>query len=285
MNVTNFSNLFHQNSIFQQNKPLGQKLVQSTINDTLNRLSENLLNTQVQNTDLKRRFDTLELSDAALEQKSSLSDVPEGLLHYYLHMCKFGASISQVQEYALMEYRDQLSAFDQTIQEYQDMLSGKTALPEQMKQEDVALLLEATKVAREQFLQQGAEKLNQFSKEGPTPKGFLGSAYSMITGETANAQDNPRWQIDPSAQDIYGEIDRALASAHKVTSTFQDGASGILAELKRRGCVQAGEEFSLDDQETADSGAATRASLFQDIYDGIWETFKQSISNKTEMQR
>ena len=285
MNVTNFANLFHQNSIFQQNKPLGQKLVQSTINDTLNRLSENLLNTQVQNTDLKRRFDTLELSDAALEQKSSLSDVPEGLLHYYLHMCKFGASISQGQEYALMEYRDQLSAFDQTIQEYQDMLSGKTALPEQMKQEDVALLLEATKVAREQFLQQGAEKLNQFSKEGPTPKGFLGSAYSMITGETANAQDNPRWQIDPSAQDIYGEIDRALASAHKVTSTFQDGASGILAELKRRGCVQAGEEFSLDDQETADSGAATRASLFQDIYDGIWETFKQSISNKTEMQR
>lgn len=285
MNVTNFANLFHQNSIFQQNKPLGQKLVQSTINDTLNRLSENLLNTQVQNTDLKRRFDTLELSDAALEQKSSLSDVPEGLLHYYLHMCKFGASISQVQEYALMEYRDQLSAFDQTIQEYQDMLSGKTALPEQMKQEDVALLLEATKVAREQFLQQGAEKLNQFSKEGPTPKGFLGSAYSMITGETANAQDNPRWQIDPSAQDIYGEIDRALASAHKVTSTFQDGASGILAELKRRGCVQAGEEFSLDNQETADSGAATRASLFQDIYDGIWETFKQSISNKTEMQR
>lgn len=184
-----------------------------------------------------------------------------------------------------MEYRDQLSAFDQTIQEYQDMLSGKTALPEQMKQEDVALLLETTKVAREQFLQQGAEKLNQFSKEGPTPKGFLGSAYSMITGETANAQDNPRWQIDPSAQDIYGEIDRALASAHKVTSTFQDGASGILAELKRRGCVQAGEEFSLDDQETADSGAATRASLFRDIYDGIWETFKQSISNKTEMQR
>lgn len=285
MNVTNFANLFHQNSIFQQNKPLGQKLVQPPINDTLNRLSENLLNTQVQNTDLKRRFDTLELSDAALEQKSSLSDVPEGLLHYYLHMCKFGASIGQGQEYALMEYRDQLSAFDQTIQEYQDMLSGKTALPEQMKQEDVALLLEATKVAREQFLQQGAEKLNQFSKEGPTPKGFLGSAYSMITGETANAQDNPRWQIDPSAQDIYGEIDRALASAHKVTSTFQDGASGILAELKRRGCVQAGEEFSLDDQETADSGAATRASLFQDIYDGIWETFKQSISNKTEMQR
>ena len=41
MNVTNLANLFHQNSIFQQNKPLGQKLVQPLINETLHRLSEN----------------------------------------------------------------------------------------------------------------------------------------------------------------------------------------------------------------------------------------------------
>ena len=181
-----------------------------------------------------------------------------------------------------MEYRDQLSAFDQTIQEYQDMLDGKTVLPEQMKQEDVALLLEITKAAREQFLQQGAEKLNQFSKEAPTPKGLLRNGYSMIVGETGNAQEEPRWQIDLSAEDIYGEIDRALVSAHKVTATFQDGALSILAELKRRGCVQAGEEVSFGDQETTDSGAAVRTSLFQSIYDGIWDTFKQSIDNKAE---
>ena len=285
MNVTNFANLFHQNSIFQQNKMLGQKLVQPQINDTLTRLSKNLLNAQGQDADLKRRFDTLELSDAAFEKKSSLSDVPEGLLHFYLHMCKFGASISQGQESALIEYRDQLSAFDQAIQEYQDMLDGKTALPEQMQQEDVALLLETTKAAREQFLREGAEKLNQFSKEGPTPKSFLGNGYSVIVSENGSTQEEPRWQIDASAGDIYDQIDRALASAHKVTSTFQDGASSILAELKRRGCVQAGEDFSFDDQEPTDSGAAVRASLFQDIYDGIWETFKQSISNKAEMQR
>ena len=152
MNVTNFANLFHQNSIFQLNKPLGQKLVQPHINDTLNRLSENLLNTQGENTDLKRRFDTLELSDAAFEKKSSLSDVPEGILHYLLNLCKVGTTICQSQETSLMEYRDQLSAFDQTIQEYQDMMDGKTALPEQMNKEDVALLLESTKAARGQFL-------------------------------------------------------------------------------------------------------------------------------------
>lgn len=282
MNVTNFANLFHPNSMFQQDRPLGQKIVQPQINNTLTQLSENLLNAQGQNTDLKQRFDILELSDAAFEKKSALSDVPEGLLHYYLNICKFGASISQGQETALMEYRDQLSAFDQTIQECQDMLDGKTALPEQMKQEDVALLLETTKAAREQFLREGAEKLNQFSKEGPTPKSFLGNGYSLIVGENGSTQEESRWQIDASADDIYGQIDRALASAHKVTSTFQDGASDILAELKRRGCVQAGEDCSFDDQESPDSRSTVRASLFQDINEEIWSTFRRSIANNGE---
>lgn len=46
MNVSNLANLFHQNNIFQQSKPLGQKLVQLPVNDTLQRLSENLLTAQ-----------------------------------------------------------------------------------------------------------------------------------------------------------------------------------------------------------------------------------------------
>lgn len=284
MNVANFANLFHQNSIFQQNRPLGQQLIQPRINDTLNRLSENLLTAQEQAKDMKARFDTLELSAEAIESQknSALADVPEGLLRFYLNQCKVGATISQSQETSLMEYRDQLSAFDQAIQEYQDMLDGKTALPEQMKQEDVAFLLETTKAAREQFLQQGAEKLNQFSREAPTPKGLLGNGYSMIVGETGNAVEEPRRQIDASAGDIYSQIDRAIASAHKTTTTFQDGASSILAELKRRGCVQAGDDFSLCNQEATDSGAAVRASLFQSIYDRIWDTFRQSIGSEAE---
>lgn len=283
MNVTNFANLFPHNSIFQQNKPLGQKLIQPRINDTLNRLSENLLTAQERAKDMKARFDTLELSaEAAESQKNSaLADVPEELLRFCLNQCKVGAAISRNQEISLTGYRDQLSAFDQTIQEYQDMLDGKTALPEQMTQEDAALLLEATKSAREQFLQQGAEKLNQFSREAPTPKSLLGNTYSMIAGKNGSGQEEPRWQIDASASDIYGQIDRALASARKVTVAFQDGASSILAELKRRGCVQAGDVFSPDGQETA-SGSDMRASLFQSIYDGIWDAFKQSIDNKTE---
>ena len=284
MNVTNFANLFHQNSIFQQNKPLGQKLVQPPINDTLHRLSENLLNAKNQAKDMKTRFDTLELSAEATEGKknSALEEMPEGLLHFYLNQCKVGAYLSQQHEASLMEYRDQLSAFDQTIQEYQDMLDGNKALPEQMKLEDVSKLLDATRAAREQFIQQGAAELNRVSDHNPTQEGFMGKAYSMAAEWAGNGENDTQWQLDTSADDIYGEIDRALSSAHSITNTIQKGASSILAELKRRGCVEEGEEIHFEDQETAASGTVQRESLFQSIYDGIWNTFKQSVSNGAE---
>ena len=95
--------------------------------------------------------------------------MPEGLLHFYLNQCKVGAYLSQQHETSLMEYRDQLSAFDQTIQEYQDMLDGSKALPEQMKLEDVSKLLDATRAAREQFMQQGAAELNRGIGSQPHP--------------------------------------------------------------------------------------------------------------------
>ena len=101
-------------------------------------------------------------------------------------------------------------------------------------------------------------------------------------GEHGSTQEESLWQIDASAGDIYGQIDRALASAHKVTSTFQDGAAHILAELKRRGCVHAEEDFSFDNQEPTDNGSAVQPSLFQDIYKDIWSTFRQSITDNGE---
>lgn len=283
MNVSGLAGLFQSNSIFQQ-KPLGQKLVQPPINDTLHRLSENLLNAKSQAKDVRTRFDTLELSAEATEGKknSALEEMPEGLLHFYLNQCKVGAHLSRQHEASSMEYRDQLSAFDQTIQQYQNMLDGNTALPEQMKLEDVSKLLEVTRAAREQFLQQGAAELNRVSDHNPTQEGYMGKAYSMAAEWAENGPDDTHWQIDASAEDIYSEIDNALASAHKITSTFQKGASSILAELKRRGCVEEGEEIHFEDWETVDSNSVQRESLFQSIYDGIWNMFKQSVDNEKE---
>ncbi|WP_161845049.1 hypothetical protein [Pseudoflavonifractor sp. 524-17] len=233
---------------------------------------------------MKTRFDTLELSAEATEGKknSALEEMPEGLLHFYLNQCKVGAHLSQQHEASLMEYRDQLSAFDQTIQEYQDMLDGNKALPEQMKLEHISKLLDATRAAREQFMQQGAAELNRVSDNNPTQEGYMGKAYSKAAEWAGNGSNDTHWQIDTSSDDIYGEIDRALSSAHSITSTFQKGASNILAELKRRDCVEEGEEIHFEDQETATSGAVQRESLFQSIYNGIWNTFKQSVDNGAE---
>ena len=88
MDVSGLSGLFQSNRIFQPENLLGQKLVQSPVNDTLHRLSENLLNAKTQANDLKTRFDTLELSaeDTEGKRKTSLDEMPEGLLLSLIHI-------------------------------------------------------------------------------------------------------------------------------------------------------------------------------------------------------
>ena len=212
---------------------------------------------------MRKRFDTLELSAEAAGSKadSALSEMPRELLEVYLNQYKVAANLSHQNETALMEYRDQLSAFDQTIQEYQDMLDGKAALPQQMKMEDVSMLLERTRAAREQFLQEGAKELNRAGSEGP---------------DQDDGHDL-RWSIDTSAKDIYGKIDRALAFTQKVTSMCREGASRIVAELKRRGQAdQPYHQLRFDEQDST----VERTSMFQDIYEDIWNTLRQSINEE-----
>lgn len=270
MNVSNLAGLFQRNSIFQQSQALGQKLGQPPVNDTLHRLSQNFLTAQEQNQDLRKRFDTLELSAEAADSKadSALSEMPTELLEVYLNQYKVAAHLSHQNEAALTEYRDQLSAFDQTIQEYQDMLDGKAELPQKMKLEDVSMLLERTRAAREQFLQEGAKELNRVGNEGPD---LTDKARQTVMGDLDDGHDL-RWSIDASAKDIYGEIDRALASAGKTASMCREGASRIMAELKRRGQAnQPYHQLRFDEQDST----VERTAMFQDTYEGIWNTLRR----------
>ena len=273
MNVSNLAGLFQRNSIFQQSQALGQKLGQPPVNDTLHRLSQNFLAAQEQGQDLRKRFDTLELSAEAADSKadSALSEMPKELLEVYLNQYKVAAHLSHQNETALMEYRDQLSAFDQTIQEYQDMLDGKAALPQKMKLEDISMLLERTRAAREQFLQEGAKELNRVGSEGPD---LTDKARQTVMGDLDDGHDL-RWSIDASAKDIYGEIDRALASASKTASMCREGASRIVAELKRRGQAdQPYHQLRFDEQDST----VERTSMFQDIYEDIWNTLRRGAN-------
>lgn len=266
MKVTNFANLFHQSSVFQQGKPLGQKLVQPAVSDVLRRVSENLSAAQEQ--DLKKRFDRLELSAEAAgsRENSALSEMPDEMLELYLNQYKVAANLSQQNEASLTEYRDQISAFDQTIQEYQDMLDGKAELPGMMNTEDVSMLLERTRAAREQFLREGAKELNRIGREGPA---LDDKSIQMAAGSAGVRHSDFQWSIDASAEDIYAEIDRALAFVQRGTSLCRDGASRVAAELRRRG--REAEGVSLEPQD----GPVQRGSLFQGIYDGLWAAFRQ----------
>lgn len=270
MNVSNLAGLFQRNGIFQQSQALGQKLGQPPVNDTLRRLSQNFLTAQEQGQDLRKRFDTLELSAEAADSKvdSALSEMPKELLEVYLNQYKVAAHLSHQNEAALTEYRDQLSAFDQTIQEYQDMLDGKTELPQKMKLEDVSMLLERTRAAREQFLQEGAKELNRVGSEGPD---LTDKARQTVISDLDDGHDL-RWSIDASAKDIYGEIDRALTSVSRTASMCREGASRIVAELKRRGQAdQPYHQLHFDEQDST----MERTAMFQDIYEGIWNTLRQ----------
>lgn len=279
MKMSDLSNIFQRNGVIQQN-PLGKNLFHRPAGKALNRLSQNLLTAKEEGKEMRKRFDRLELSmeSTAGMRNSTLEEMPEGVLKIYLWQAKVGANLSQRNEDHLMEYRDQLSAFDRTIQEYQDMLDGKTALPEQVKRENISRLLDAARAAREKFLQEGAEKLNGLSDNGITRDGYLGKVYDLCAEWTENSPGYDQWKIDASADDIYGEIDRALSTVHGITRTFQTGAVHFQAELARRGCLRPCEEgpITLEPETAASCGTPQAGALFESIYKEMWDIFKQN---------
>lgn len=205
--------------------------------DILGRMSENLLNTQEQ-TSLRDRVE-LKLSSVLDTEYSTLSETPTEALKFYAGILDMYARFNSMTEHALTEYRDQLAAFDQTIQEYQDMLDGKAALPEDMTIEQVQTMLNLVKETRAQFLQDGGKEVNRrlsFSNSFADDRLFNHTASAVLGESFENAGKGADfWYIDPNAENIYGEIDRALVAVDSLTQTCRKGISAIASELRRRG--------------------------------------------------
>jgi len=66
------------------------------------------------------------------------------------------------------------------------MLDGKAELPQKMKPEDVSMLLEQTRAAREQFLQEGAKELNRVGSEDPD---LTDRARQTVLGDLDDGHD------------------------------------------------------------------------------------------------
>ena len=103
--------------------------------DVLGRVAENFQDAQKE-TSLRDRVE-LRFSSVLDTENSVLENLLTGVLEVYASFTRIMKVQADSAWQALTEYRDQLTAFDQTIQEYQDMLDGKTALPEQMSMEQV----------------------------------------------------------------------------------------------------------------------------------------------------
>ena len=174
------------------------------------------------------------------DEATSLEEAPTELLELFLHNTKMYLTMSEGYEQELLDFKEQLQEWDKTIQEYQDMLDGKVALSEGQTMQSVLLPYEQAQKDKEQFLQDGIAHINEnrygefFSDErvDRTLKAVLGEDTFSAFAE----KDASDWLINPSASDIYAEIDRVLSEAHGVTEELQQGVDNIYSILEERGC-------------------------------------------------
>lgn len=245
MDMSKLSFAFQQNNIFAARSPFhklpGQQ--QNSVTDVLNRISSNIIGAQEQRKSMEATVKTQEAkmdaytSEIDAAQQKSLEEMPDELLHFLRNQFLVQRNMSCQMEQELTAFRDQLSGIDQTIQEYQDILDGKGAMPDDLTLEDVTALLETTRATREQFVQDNAERLNKWNM-GKTVTGDTHPARAIerVFGENQYADmEQSVWEIDPTASDIYAEIDEALNATRRVTETMEEGYRRICNELEKRG--------------------------------------------------
>lgn len=173
------------------------------------------------------------------DEATSLEETPTELLELYLHNTKMYLTLSEGYEQELSDFKEQLQEWDQTIQGYQDILDGKVALSEGQTMESVLSSYEKAQKDREQFLQDGIAHINENRYSELFSNDRLDRTLKTVLGEDTfsafAAKDPSNWTIDPSASDIYSEIDRVLSEAHGVTDELQQGVDNIYSILQERG--------------------------------------------------
>ena len=210
--------------------------------EVLGQLSEQLIQRQEQQPSLQDRVE-LRCASALEEIPTALSEISTDHLKFYASMLDCYARLNAPAERALTKFRDQLTIFDQTIQAYEEILAGNTALPENYTAQQIQSMLDLTREARAQYLQNGAKEVNRYldNSQGLSEDDLLHRITAAALGEAEGygEKTSGAWRIDPEAEDIYGEIDRALSRVSSLSQTCRRGISAIVAELERRGYANA----------------------------------------------
>lgn len=235
MDMSNISHLFQTNNILLAGGKQTTKQTEAP-SDILQQISEQTIRKQQGSTEAAAaakaqeiKMDTYDKTDTS----QPLEEMPREVLEYYLHVSKLFSTSSSRQEQDLLDSKDKLQGMDKTIQGYQDIIDGKSVLPEGLKMEDVVQSLAKAKQNREQFVKDGVEHLNKWSDYFVTSNNF-DTHMKKVLGENKFAgKDRSNWMLDTA--DIYSEIDRVLAETRSVTEELDRGIQQIYNVLESRG--------------------------------------------------
>lgn len=240
MNVSNANAPFGQNNLIFGSGPNMDNLRKkhASLDDAFTRVKNAVAAAQTQRasedrfTAMHAEFDAFqERVDEALDEATGLEDVPEDVLWAYRNHFAVGMSMGRNFGEMLTTFRDGLSALDGTIADYQKMLSGEADLPSHMSREAVGKVLDAARLARERYVQDGVKQLNGF-----------GIGYFDFTRRVANRismeskfenVSEAEWKFD-AGSDVYAELDRLSNMARDYVKENHQGYSLVNRELERR---------------------------------------------------
>lgn len=234
MDVSNISQLFQIRNVFTEGKATSVQA--GTSNDLIRQLSNQIIDKQQCGTVTdaatvphKIRMDIYDKEDTS----QPLEEMAQGALKYYLQVTKVFAASSAGQEQDLLDFKERLQKMDETIQGYQDILNGKSALPEGLEMDDIIQSLAKAMTNREEFVRNGVTYLNKWSSCFVTSD-FFNNHMQKILGENKFAgKDQSTWMLDTSTSDIYSEIDRVLTETRDVTEELNQGIQRIYDALSK----------------------------------------------------
>lgn len=236
MDMSNISQLFQKSNVLTGGRHIAGQA--ATPSDLLQQISSQIVDKQQGSSEAKApvkaqeiRMDTYDKEDSS----QPLEEMARGALEYYLQVTKIFCSSSAAQEQDLLDFKERLQEMDETIQGYQDILNGKTALPEGFSMENIIQSLAKAKANREEFIRDGVAHLNKWSGYFVTSDYFDKHMQKILGENKFEGKERSNWILDSSVSDIYSEIDRVLAETQSVTEELNRGVQKIYDMLKNNG--------------------------------------------------
>ncbi len=232
-----YNSIFQNRTLFSANAGLSSPAEKSQT--ALQTISDQIVSNQTRDEQLEEQSKTAQIwKDTYMKTKEDTPDEERStyVLELYLGIARLHLTAAERNEQEISDFKEQLQGWDQTIQGYQDILDGKAALPEGQTMQSILWSYEKAKLDREEFLQDGITHINGYQYNELSSNEITDYNIKAIFGENKFAEKDPSvWLIDPTASDLYSEIDRVLSEAQWVAEEFRQGVEHFYNILRKRG--------------------------------------------------